>query len=238
MARAIRLLRRWDRELAPDSGAAALFEVWNSIELPTAVLRAALGSQKAVDAIWPGDPTVILELLERPDRRLGRHPRRARDRALLTSLERAIDRTEALLGTRWSRWKWGALHVAEFEHPIAPAVDDALARRLSVGPVPVGGGGETVGDTGYATDGPPEGEAATRAFFKVASGASFRQVVDVGSWDRSLTMNNPGQSGDPGSPHYRDLIERWADGRPVPLLFSRKRVEAATEQVISCSPAP
>ena len=156
-ARAIRLLRRWDRVLAPDSGAAALFEIWNSIELPTAVLRAALGSQKAVDAIWPGDPTVILELLEHPDRRLGRHPRRARDRALLTSLERAIDRTEALLGTRWSRWEWGKLHVAHFEHPIAPAVDKALARRLAVGPVPVGGGGETVGDTGYSTDGPPEG---------------------------------------------------------------------------------
>ena len=235
-ARAIRLLRRWDRVLRVDSGAAALFEVWNSIELPTAVLRAALGSQKAVDAIWPGDPTVILELLEHPDGRLGAHPRRARDRALLVSLERAIDRTEALLGARWSRWEWGKLHVAHFEHPIAPAVDPALARRLAVGPVPVGGGGETVGDTGYATDGPPKGVADTRAFFKVASGASFRQVIDVGAWDRSLTMNNPGQSGDPSSPHYRDLIERWAKGRPVPLLFSRKRVEAAAELRISCTP--
>ena len=227
--RAIRLLRRWDRVLRPDSGAAALFEIWNSIELPTAVLRAALGSQKAVDAVWPGDPTVILELLEHPDGRLGRHPRRARDRALLTSLERAIDRAEALLGTRWSRWEWGKLHVARFEHPIAPAVDAALARRLAVGPVPVGGGGETVGDTGYSTDGPPKGVEETRAFFEVASGASFRQLIDVGAWDRSLVMNNPGQSGDPSSPHYRDLIERWAKGRTVPLLFSRERVEAAAE---------
>ena len=41
----------------PIPRAAALFEVWNSVELPTAVLRAALGSQKAVDAMWPGDPT-------------------------------------------------------------------------------------------------------------------------------------------------------------------------------------
>ena len=237
-ARAIRLLRRWDRELAPDSAAAALFEVWNSIELPTAVLQAALDSQKAVDAIWPGDPTVILELLERPDRRLGRHPRRARDRALLTSLERAIDRTEALLGTRWSRWEWGKLHVARFEHAIAPAVDAALARRLAVGPVPVGGGGETVGDTGYSTSGPPEGVEAMREYFRVASGASFRQVLDVGAWDRSLVMNNPGQSGDPSSPHYRDLIGRWAKGRAVPLLFSRERVEAAAEQRIACTPAP
>jgi penicillin G amidase len=229
-ARAIRLLRRWNRELAPDSAAAALFEVWNATELPTAVLRAALGSQKAVDAIWPGDPTGIIDLLER---RLGR---RARDRALLVSLERAIDRTEELLGRRWSRWAWGRLHVARFEHPIAPAVDDALARRLAVGPVPVGGGGETVGDTGYDTAGPPEGVEATRAFFQVASGASFRQVVDVGEWDRSRVINNPGQSGDPASPHYRDLIERWARGGTVPMLFSRERVEAATEQRIVCTP--
>ena len=222
-ARAIRLLRRWDRRLDPDSAAAALFEVWNSIELPTAVLRAALGDQRAVDAIWPGDPVVLLELLEHPDRRLGAHPRRTRDRVLLASLAAAVDRTEALLGRRWSRWAWGTLHVAAFEHPIAPAVDAKLAARLAVGPVPVGGGGETVGDTGYSTDGPPEGEEATRAFFAVASGASFRQVIDVGDWDRSLTMNNPGQSGDPASRHYKDLIGRWARGRGIPMLSTRAR---------------
>ena len=102
--------------------------------------------------------------------------------------------------------------------------------------MPVGGGGETVGDTGYSTDGPPKGVKDTKAFFEVASGASFRQVIDVGAWDRSLTMNNPGQSGDPSSPHYRDLIERWAKGRTVPLLFSRERVEAAAELRIACTP--
>ena len=31
LKRAIRLLRRWDRRLEPDSAAAALFEIWNSI---------------------------------------------------------------------------------------------------------------------------------------------------------------------------------------------------------------
>ena len=237
-ARAIRLLRRWDRVLDPGSAAAALFEVWYSIDLPTAVLRAALGSQAAVDAIWPGDPTMVLELLERPDRRLGRHPRQARDRALLSSLERAIDRTEELLGTRWGRWEWGRLHVARFEHPIAPAVSKALARRLRVGPVPVGGGDEVVGDTGFGGGPPPKGVEETRAWFEVASGASFRQVLDVGQWDRSLVINNPGQSGDPSSPHYRDLIGRWAKGRPVPLLFSRGRIEQETELRISFDPAP
>ena len=89
-----------------------------------------------------------------------------------------------------------------------------------------------------STAGPPEGVEATRAFFQVASGASFRQVIDVGAWDRSRVINNPGQSGDPSSPHYRDLIERWATGRTVPLLYSRARVEAAAEQRIVCTPRP
>jgi penicillin amidase len=41
--------------------------------------------------------------------------------------------------------------------------------------------------------------------FALTVGASFRMIVDVGRWDRSLAINTPGQSGDPGSPHYRDL---------------------------------
>ncbi len=236
LRRAIRLLRRWDKRLDPDSAAAALFQVWYATELPTAVLKAALGDDKAVEAIWPGDPVVLLELLEHPDRRLGRHPRRARDRALVSSLKRAIDTTEKLLGKRWSRWEWGDLHVAHFDHPITPVVDATLARRLRVGPVPVGGGDDVVGDTGFTIESSEEDVAALRAQFRVASGASFRQVIDVGSWDRSLVINNPGQSGDPDSPHYRDLIGRWARGRAVPMLFSRARVEAAVEARISCSP--
>jgi penicillin amidase len=75
-----------------------------------------------------------------------------------------------------------------------------------------------------------------REFFQVASGASFRQVIDVGAWDRSLVINNPGQSGDPSSPHYRDLIGPWSRGRAVPMLFSRARVEAATEARIVLTP--
>jgi len=155
---------------------------------------------------------------------------------LVSSLSRAIDTTEKLLGKRWSRWEWGDLHVALFEHPISSVVDDALARRLQVGPVPVGGGDEVVGDTGFVIDDPDAKIADLRAAFQVASGASFRQVIDVGSWDRSLVINNPGQSGDPDSPHYRDLIRPWARGRAVPMLFSRARVEAAVEQRITCRP--
>jgi len=74
VGRAMALLRAWDRRLDPGSAAAALFDVWLALELPYAVLSAVLPSKAAVDAVAPGDPTAILALLERPDRRLGRDP--------------------------------------------------------------------------------------------------------------------------------------------------------------------
>ena len=56
--------------------------------------------------------------------------------------------------------------------------------------------------------------------------------MDVGDWDKSLCINAPGQSGDPGSAHYADLAPIWAKGDCVPLLFSAASIEAATETVI------
>jgi penicillin amidase len=49
-------------------------------------------------------------------------------------------------------------------------------------------------------------------------------------------MNTPGQSGDPDSPHYRDLAGAWGKGDYFPLLYSRKLIEAATESTIRLQP--
>jgi penicillin amidase len=63
--------------------------------------------------------------------------------------------------------------------------------------------------------------------FRTVEGASFRMVLDVGQWDESVAINTPGQSGDPQSPFYRNLAPFWAAGKYVPLLYSRRAVEAA-----------
>jgi len=62
-------------------------------------------------------------------------------------------------------------------------------------------------------------------------------VVDVGRWDDSLAINTPGQSRDPSSPHYRDLVERWAKNETFPLLYSRERIEAVAEHRILLEPS-
>ena len=49
-------------------------------------------------------------------------------------------------------------------------------------------------------------------------------------------MNHPGQSGDPESPHYRDLAPMWRNGEYFPLLYTRKAVEKETEKTIKLIP--
>jgi penicillin amidase len=94
-----------------------------------------------------------------------------------------------------------------------------------VGPAPKGGSNLTINNNGYrGTD------------FRVMSGVSWRMVLDVGNWDASWTINAPGQSGDPASPHYRDLFPIWARDEYVPMLYSRAAVEAATEARIRLTP--
>jgi penicillin amidase len=95
-----------------------------------------------------------------------------------------------------------------------------------VGPVPRGGSGDTVGASAYASD------------FRQSGGATFRLVVDVGAWDESVAMNSPGQSGNPASPHYRDVFADWADDGAFPLLYSRAAVERHTTETFTLVPVP
>jgi penicillin amidase len=104
------------------------------------------------------------------------------------------------------------------------AVKSGLA--LDVGPVSKGGSDSTPMNASYR----PED-------FRVVSGASFRMVVDVGDWDNSRCINAPGQSGDPRSLHYADLVPKWAAGDYVPLLYSLGAIDIAAELLIELTPA-
>jgi penicillin amidase len=65
--------------------------------------------------------------------------------------------------------------------------------------------------------------------FTQEGGASYREILDTSDWDRSVAVNTPGQSGQPGSPHYSDLLPLWDEGRYFPLLYSREAVERETK---------
>jgi len=75
------------------------------------------------------------------------------------------------------------------------------------------------------------------ANFRQTAGASYREVIDLGDFDNSVAINVPGQSGQPESAHYADLLKPWAEGGYFPLLYSRQRVEAETKHLLVLEPA-
>jgi penicillin amidase len=87
-----------------------------------------------------------------------------------------------------------------------------------------GGDGSTVNATSSGSD------------FRQTSGASYRQILDLSDWDRSVATNVPGQSGEPGSPHYDDLLQLWSEGKYHPLAFSRQAVEKVTRHRLILKP--
>ena len=210
VARALELLRGWDANLRADSAAGALFEVWLTNHLRKAVVQAVLAPDAAT-LVGAGDASRVLQVLEGHGSWLARADR---DRVLLASLGSAIAEVESRLGPDMATWQWGRLHTAVFEHPLAARVDERTRRRLTVGAWPLGGSSFTPMAATYRAED-----------YRLTSGASFRMVVDVGNWDESVAINTPGQSGNPSSPHYRDLAPLWAEGQYFPLAYSRKVVE-------------
>ncbi len=219
--RALALLRAWDGNVSAGSAPAAIFEVWFSNHLRPAAVRAALPPEAAA-VVGTGDANRVLLMLEKPR---GWMPPESRDRVLLDSLAAALLEVEGRLGPDPAGWTWGRLHRAVFEHPLAPVVDEPTRGRLNVGEWPIGGSGFTPMSTGYRTND-----------YRLTAGASFRMVLDVGHWDGSKAINTPGQSGDPGSPHYRDLAPLWARGEYFPLLYSANAIARATRHVLHLEP--
>src|SRR5207244_10966656 len=72
--------------------------------------------------------------------------------------------------------------------------------------------------------------------FEQVEGASYREILDTGDWDKSLAINVPGQSGQPGSAHYSDLLPLWAEGQYFPLVYTRAAVEKEATDKLTLEP--
>ncbi|WP_247881291.1 penicillin acylase family protein [Skermanella sp. TT6] len=227
---ALRMLTSWNGVLTADTAAGALYEVWFMKHLRPAVVRATVPKDavELVDkgGVRSGEPAAIIAVLEQPDQRLGDTPAEARDALLLETLKPAVSELKAKLGPNMQAWRWASLHHGYFEHPLAAVVGAEEKGRLDVGPFPKGGSGFTPNATTYRT-----------SDFRITAGGSFKMVLDVGNWDASRAVNTPGQSGDPNSPHYRDLAPLWQQEQYFPLLYSRKEIEGAAAERIRLMPS-
>jgi penicillin amidase len=221
------LLQEWDGIESVDSRAALVFQVWQRRHLrpwlvDTCLARLGASPEQAAAArhrLLRAD-TLFSDL--RPDQRMIDTFDLAdeADRTLLGSgvgatLVAALAEVAELVEGAPADWTWGALHRTVLRHPVLSTAVDVPTEWGELAAVPRAGSGDTVGLTGYD------------ATFNAVMGSSFRIAVDVGEWDNTLVVNSPGQSGDPRSPHYADLLAAWGADETFPLVYSRAAVEAA-----------
>lgn len=250
------LLSHWHPVLSRDSAAAALYAVWQS-KLGERVLK-----PRVPDKLWPSYSgrlplQAALDLIERPDSAFGPDPRAARDTLLIDTLRDAVSDLQKRLGPDPTAWQWGKLHQAHLGHMLATEKAEGGGQRAEGGKEeverralraegqkeqsseraaidavfnlpPVTRDGD--GNTPLAAGGPRSG------VFDQTTGASYRHIIDLADWDRSVASSTPGQSGQPTSPHYGDLLPLWAEGKYFPLPFSRPAVEAALSQKLVLAP--
>ena len=199
----------WNYRMSRDSRAALLFNAWAPLAYRRMLGAYKLGAagQRLLNATeyeW------LEQEVKQPGRALGANPERARDSLLLLAMDDAVESLTKRFGSDKRKWVWGDVHVARFRHPLSAKYDLPAAPR--------GGDGSTV----YMTGGPE---------FRQSAGASYREIIDLADFDNSWVTNVPGQSADPRSKHYSDLLPLWANEEYFPLVFTRSRVERETERV-------
>jgi penicillin G amidase len=199
----------WDGSEHLGSEQATLFEGYWEEGLNTAVRDALIPAERR-PLVPEVDWLVVRDVLASPGEWLGDDATAKRDAILLDSLTAAYEAASEALGADTSEWGYTG-NSREMLHPLGDRDPS-----LNVGPFAIPGSSTT----------------------PIASGnASYKEVIDVGDWDSSVVMNNPGQSGVPGSDHYRDLAPAWAEGEHFPMLFSRGAIERNTESRILLVPA-
>ncbi len=208
------VLLAWNFIMDRESIAATIFSRWRGRLFSH--LRSIWAPQEYGSASLRPSTQQAIRLLNEPDSRFGSDPASGRDEIVVRSLDEAVAGLIEDLGADISGWKYGqpAVHYISMRHILSRVIDPEYSPGFDLGPLPRGGSGSTVNNTGSGNQ---------------RSGASFRFIADISNWDNSVGTNNPGQSGNTASPHYSDLFEMWAGGDYFPVYYSRSRIRSVTE---------
>jgi penicillin amidase len=238
--RIVRELETWNLFVEVDSFAAAAYEVMR-IHLLDSVFGDKLGplspqykgisfSSIFAASAFSGKASLALANLLEQEESWWYHDAatglpRSRQEVLDLALKQTAVTLHDLIGKEPRKWAWGKVHQVEFAHLFGRG--RFLRAMFNRGQYPIGGDEQTVWMTAGELQLP---------FGLVTTSATYRQVLDVGDWDRSTAVLSTGQSGQPTSPHYADMIDLWREGEQHPMLWTRASVDAEAAATLWLQP--
>ena len=211
---AIERLRGWDFRMDADEVEPLLFTAWLR-GFAQAVFIGHLGDPGK--DYWNLHPRVIETVLSGHSEWCGNAKQAsgdACDTLLASTLDSALGGLRAAYGADMTQWQWGRAHIAKFPNPVFGRIP-VLRDWVDVG-IATDGGFDTVnrGLTTIRDDAHP---------YQHLHGAGLRIITDLASPGDSRMIAVPGQSANPLSAHFADLMQRWRDfqylvpGRASPI---------------------
>ena len=221
------LLSSWNGQM--DAGPeAALFSVFMNI-LQEQTFEDELGEEfQDFRRLFNRKQSGLLRILDDPtspwfDRQETRENEN-RDDIFTVSLDKAYRWLEKKCGPP-DKWDWAKIHRLKFSHALGRVPVFFFFNR---GPFPLDGDPFCIK---ASSSGDFSGD------FAAAAGVSFRQIIDLADFRRSVCVLTSGQSGHFLSRHYDDQISLWLKGEYRPMLFSSEDIEANAEAVLVLKPS-
>ncbi len=227
---AVNLLKNWDGNISADSPAAAIYEVTiqNAI---SETLADDLGDNFYPEYLDSAGSEVLRSLESLVDKpkdpfwdKTDTSAHEKRDDILLASLTDAVRDLTGAIGPDPNEWTWGKLHTILPRHTFGS--QPLISSIFNLPSLPLGGDGTTVSVGGYDLLVP----------YSVISHQSYRMIIDVGDWSKSLGIYAGGQSGQPYSKHWGDMFSNWQQGAFDPMFYSKTDIEANKEGVLTLNP--
>ena len=226
--RAVTLLTGWTGEMRADAPQPLLFAAWLR-ELVRVLVADELGP--AFSEYWDYRPLFVTNVLSGDAAWCDDVTTPAAETcadALQTALQAAVAGLAERLGPDPEAWRWGDLHYLRMQNILWSRVP-LLGGLLSV-QRPIGGGNDTPMRAASRIADPEEPFAAVH-------GASFRAVYDLANLAASRFIIIGGQSGNPFSAHWSDLVDLWMAGGGVPLTGDREALRRHAESRLEFLPA-
>ncbi|MDE0503221.1 MAG: penicillin acylase family protein, partial [Candidatus Poribacteria bacterium] len=221
---ALALMREWDYNIDRD-GVQPLIYAKTRAHVVRRIVEHLLGDfASEVLSEAAGSGTVLRQIVEQMTLGLERNdasmlpPDTGWEELLAASLSCAVRELWESLGEDMSQWRWGRLHRTEPRHPLSEVFPEA-AEHLDPPSVETHGDGDTPLAGGYGLQ---------QEF--VPTGISVnRYIHDPSDWTKSRWIVPLGASGHPGSPHYADQAEAWANVEYIPQLWDWDEIRRAAE---------
>lgn len=212
-------INQWNGEMKLDETLPALYSMWWK-ELAKPIFEDELGTN------WKSGREITEEVLTEKLSDI------IDDKRTTGQKETVIDISAAALKSVLEfddNLKWKDVHSLELKHPLSQVrlLDNWL--NLNRGPIPVEGDFASINPSYFYYD-----DETHRFHSGVA--ASMRYVLDWSDPDAFSIQTNLGQSGNPFSEHYDDMLELWKTGKRWTVPFSREKVYNGKNSLLILEP--